>query len=52
MVDLTSEGIHVSSVVRCDGVQVNAAATFPLNVVALLTCATNRRHISLYINIY
>lgn len=33
----TSEGVHVSLVVRGDGVQVNAAAALSLHMVALIT---------------
>lgn len=33
----TSEGVHVSSVVGCDGIQVNAAAALSLQMIALLT---------------
>lgn len=35
--DLTSEGMNVSSVIRCDGVQVNTAAALPLKVVTCIT---------------
>lgn len=41
--DLTSEGIHVSSVVRCDGIQVNTATALPLPVVSAFTWAANRK---------
>lgn len=34
---LTSEGIEVPSIVRCDGIQVNAAAALSIQVVTLLT---------------
>lgn len=37
----TSEGVHVPSVVRGDGIQVNAAAALSLHMVALFTWTTN-----------
>lgn len=37
MLNLTSEGIYVPRVIRCDGIQVNAAASLSLQMVAGIT---------------
>lgn len=34
---LTSEGVNVTSIIRCDGVQVNMAATLSVQMITVIT---------------